>query len=171
MRLFSALIPPDGVVGSLRAEMDRIGAWGSEGVRWVAPEQWHVTLGFYGEHEDPSHQADLLADRLRGSGAPRVWLEGTGIFPGVLWLGVDGQGLTELAEEAGAGQEGREYRPHLTLGRTARRARTPWEQRLAGFRSEPWTAAEAVLMRSDDAEGGPHYRVVRSYDLTCGRSS
>jgi hypothetical protein len=28
-----------------------------------------------------------------------------------------------------------------------------------------------LLMRSDRAEGGPHYRVVATYQLTCGRSS
>lgn len=173
MLLFSALIPPPEVVESLRAELDRLGAddGDNDGVRWSPPERWHITLGFYGEHDDPSHQADLLADRLRGSEAPTVRLGGAGIFPGVLWLGVDGQGLTELAIDAGAGRDGRPYRPHLTLGRTAREARTPWERRLAGYRGEPWTASEAVLMRSDQAGGGPHYRVVRSYDLTCGRSS
>jgi 2'-5' RNA ligase len=171
MLLFSALIPPAAVVESLRAELDRLDAWESEGVRWSTPDRWHITLGFYGEHDDPAHQVELLTDRFRGSEAPRVWLEGTGIFPGVLWLGVKGEGLTELAEEAGAGREGREYRPHLTLGRTAREAGTPWETRLADYRSEPWTASEAVLMRSDRVGGGPCYGVVRSYDLTCGRSS
>jgi len=167
MLLFSALIPPPEVVESLRAELDRLDAWADESVRWSPPERWHITLGFYGEHDEPSHQADALADSLRGSEAPKVWLEGAGIFPGVLWLGVHGEGLTGLAADAGA----RDYRPHLTLGRTAREARTPWEQRLAGYRGGPWTASEAVLMRSDRAPDGPHYRVIRSYDLTCGRSS
>ncbi|MDX6551586.1 MAG: 2,3-cyclic 3-phosphodiesterase [Gaiellales bacterium] len=171
MLLFTALLPPEHVVVALRGELDRLGAWGSDDVRWSPPHQWHITLAFYGEHHDSASLAELLADRLRGSEAPRVWLEGAGTFPGVLLLRVGGEGLTELADDAGAGQGGREYRPHLTLGRMAREARTPWEQRLAEYRTEPWTAREVVLMRSDRTEGGPHYRVVGTYQLTCGRHS
>jgi 2'-5' RNA ligase len=171
MLLFTALLPPAGVVESLRAELDRAGAGESDDVRWSPPHQWHITLGFYGEQTDPAGYAELLTERFRASEPPTVWLDGAGTFPGVLLVKVAGEGLTRLAEEAGAGEEGREYKPHLTLGRTARDARTPWEARLAGYRSEPWTASEAVLMRSDRTGSGPHYRVVATYQLTCGRRS
>jgi 2'-5' RNA ligase len=171
MLLFTALLPPAHVVDALRAELDSLDAWGSDDVRWSPPDQWHITLGFYGEQADQARYGELLAERFRVSEAPRVWLDGAGTFPGVLLVKVAGEGLTRLAEEAGAGEERREYKPHLTLGRTAREARTPWEQRLAGYRSEPWTASEAVLMRSDRTGSGPHYRVVTTYQLTCGRHS
>lgn len=168
MLLFSALLPPEEVVESLRGELDRLGAWVDDELRWSTPDRWHITLGFYGKHDDPAEHVELLTHRLRGSVAPRVWLDGAGMFPGVLWLGVGGEGLTELALDAGAEQGGRPYRPHLTLGRLRKAERTPWEQRLTGYRSGSWTASEAVLMRSDRAEGGPVYRVIERFQLTCG---
>jgi 2'-5' RNA ligase len=171
MLLFTALLPPAAVVEPLRAELARLGAGENDEVRWSASDRWHVTLGFYGDQDDPAQHVELLTDRLRGRGAPRLWLQGAGIFPGVLWLGVAGMGLTDLADAAGAGQEGREYRPHLTLGRWSRAVPavgTPWQQRLARYRSEPWTAGEVVLMRSDRAEGEPVYRVIERFQLTCG---
>lgn len=172
MLLFSALLPPAEVVESVRLELDRLGARECDEVRWSPPERWHITLGFYGDHADPVTQRGLLARQLAGYTAPRVSLAGAGVFPGVLWLAVEGQGLSELAAAAGAGRDGRAYRPHLTLGRWSREyagVADRWVRRLAGFRCEPWSAAEAVLMSGDPGEAGARYRVVQSFALGCGR--
>jgi 2'-5' RNA ligase len=86
----------------------------------------------------------------------------------VLWLGVAGEGLTRLAEAAGADQEERPYRAHLTLARYARDRRgaaEPWTRRLAGFSSREWTAGEVVLMGSTGT-AGPRYRELRTFPLS-----
>jgi 2'-5' RNA ligase len=86
-------------------------------------------------------------------------------------LGVEGEGLAELAEAAGSGLEDREYRPHLTLARFPREQPAQvrrWEQALSGFGTGFWTVGEVVLMSSDRSEGesaASPYRVIESWPL------
>ncbi|MFD8495521.1 RNA 2',3'-cyclic phosphodiesterase [Amycolatopsis sp. NPDC059657] len=160
MILFTALLPPEDVVTALEAELARQGV--DQALRWSSPSNWHVTLAYYG---DVPEIPDLA---LSGRPAPRLWIEGAGTFPGVLWLNVAGEELAELASAAGAGADGRKYRSHLTLARYAKEdpdAGKAWAERLMAFRTEPWVAREAVLMRSDRDERGTTYRVVERYPL------
>lgn len=169
MSLFTAFLPPVDVVEALEAELAGHGA-ADPCLRWSAAGQWHVTLGFYGSGE-PVARAAWLAERLAGRPAPRVRLNGPGTFPGVLWLGVEGLGLAELAEAAGSGLEDREYRPHLTLARFPREQPAwaqRWEQALSGFGTGFWTVGEVVLMSSDPGDGKSAespYRVIESWSL------
>jgi len=168
MPLFSALIPPDGVLDQVAAAL---GAPEDGDFRWSARENWHITLGFHGA-DDAAERGEWLAGRLAGAEAIDLRLEKAATFPGVLWLSVLGTGLHELAEKAGAGSEGRPYVAHLTLARFPRdrpEAASAWEERLAGFTSETWRATEAVLMSSDREQGLSHYRVIRSYALNRAR--
>ncbi|UMP04354.1 RNA 2',3'-cyclic phosphodiesterase [Amycolatopsis sp. EV170708-02-1] len=168
MTLFSALIPPDGVLDQVA---DALGTPEEGDFRWSPRENWHVTLGFYGA-DDPAERGEWLAGRLADAGPVALRLEKAATFPGVLWLSVSGTGLHELAAKAGAGSEGRPYVAHLTLARFPRDrpdAASAWEERLAGFTSETWTATEAVLMSSDRERGVSRYRVIRSYALNHAR--
>ncbi|MFI6305774.1 RNA 2',3'-cyclic phosphodiesterase [Amycolatopsis thailandensis] len=169
MTLFSALIPPDGVLDEVATAL---GTPEKGDFRWSGRENWHITLGFYGA-EDAAERGDWLAERLVGTGPIDLRLEKAATFPGVLWLSVTGTGLHELAVKAGAESEGRPYVAHLTLARFPRdrpEAASAWEERLAGFTSETWTATEAVLMSSDRERGLPRYRVIRSYALNHARA-
>ncbi|RSM60814.1 RNA 2',3'-cyclic phosphodiesterase [Amycolatopsis sp. WAC 01376] len=169
MTLFSALIPPDGVLDEVAAAL---GTPEDEGFRWTTRESWHITLGFYGE-DDADERGERLAGRLAGAGSIDLRLEKAATFPGVLWLSVAGTGLHELATKAGAGNEGRPYVAHLTLARFPRdrpEAASAWVERLAGFTSETWTATEAVLMSSDHEQGSSRYRMIRSYALDHARA-
>ncbi|MFJ8916713.1 RNA 2',3'-cyclic phosphodiesterase [Amycolatopsis sp. NPDC102389] len=168
MTLFSALIPPDGVLDQVAAAL---GTPEEGDFRWSKREQWHITLGFYGA-DDPAERGEWLAGRLADAGPVGLRLEKAATFPGVLWLSVSGTGLHELAVKAGAGDEGRPYVAHLTLARFPRdrpEAASAWVERLAGFTSETWTATEAVLMSSDREQGLSRYRVIRSYALNHAR--
>ncbi|GAA5161064.1 MULTISPECIES: RNA 2',3'-cyclic phosphodiesterase [Amycolatopsis] len=162
MLLFSALLPPDQVVRSLRAHLAPL----QEEVtapRWVPPRQWHVTLGFYGE-ADPDERVEWLTKALAGHHAPTLRLQGAGAFSRVLYLGVYSEGLTELATAAGAGDE-RPYLPHLTIARTEGDVPAELPKRLGGYVSEPWTALEAVLMRSELTGSGSRYSIVARFPL------
>ncbi|NIH81273.1 RNA 2',3'-cyclic phosphodiesterase [Amycolatopsis viridis] len=166
MALFSAVLPPVAVVESLADAVGHLPR--TAGVRWSRPESWHVTLAFYGQ-DDATARAGWLRPRLAGMPAPRIRLEGAGTFTRVLYLGVTGEGIAELGLAAGAGAAGdggRAYLPHLTLART--RAAVPPElpRLLAGYRSEVWTAGEAVLMRSERGGGGTRYAVVERFPLS-----
>ena len=147
MQLFSALLPPPGVVRSIETAL---GTGRGPGFRWAPPVNWHITLGFFGEDDIPARAA-WLRERVTGRPAVRLRLSGADTFPKVLWLGVESDGLAELANAAGAELDERPYRPHLTL------ARYPAERHpeareiagaLSGFASPEWTAAEVVLMKS-----------------------
>jgi 2'-5' RNA ligase len=100
-------------------------------VRWVRVEGVHVTLKFLGGVEparlEQIHTA--LAAAVADRPALRVRARGLGAFPSlrrprVLWVGLEGDGLAELAacvERAmsplGFEPEKRGFTPHITLGR------------------------------------------------------
>lgn len=168
MRLFSALVPPADVV-------DHLVEWlaGHSGelpgeLRWTPVERWHITLGFFGDGDDPGNRTKWLRRRAEGRQAPKLRLVGAGTFPGVLWAGVqtsDERLLTQLARAAGAGRRG--YRPHLTLARW--RSGKPDEdavvEALEAY-SGPWFTPDALLlMRSEAGRSGPTYTTVERLPL------
>lgn len=168
MLLFSALVPPPEIVESIRAELSGLPA-PETGLRWSEPEDWHVTLGFYGEETDPAERVTWLRGRLAGQPAPTLRLQGAGSFSHVLYFGVYAEGLVELATAAGAGQE-RPYLPHLTLARTRESVPPELPRRLSAFTSETWTATEVVLMCSERAAEGARYSVVETFSLESGQA-
>ena len=106
----------------------------NDGIKWVPTDNLHLTLKFLGEVENT--EVPRVCDVLRQVTDPfdSFGLEfgGTGGFPDterarILYAGVDditgslckmvGQLETELAK-LGFKPEPRDYRPHLTLGRT-----------------------------------------------------
>lgn len=171
MRLFVAVDPPPSAVRALdQAIGDR-----DPQLRWVPPEQWHLTLVFCGEVDRA--RVPELCDRL-GRAAARsaafpLRLCGVGTFPKrsaaarVVWMGVDGDvpALTRLAERCSAAArrtgidvEDRAYRPHLTVARARREAVDARAQldRLSGFGSEEWTVTSVRLVHSTLGAGVRH---------------
>lgn len=171
MRLFSALVPPAAVVDHLVGWLaDRTPALPPE-LRWIPVQRWHVTLGFFGDDDDPVRRTRWLRRRTAGRPAPALRLAGGGTFPGVLWAGVaadDDRRFTQLARAAGAGRRG--YRPHLTLARwrSGQPEKDVLTAAVAGY-SGPWFTPEAVLlMRSEAGRGGPTYTTVERLPLVRG---
>lgn len=182
MRLFVGVEVPDAVA----AQLDEVVAPlrpGRTDLRWTSRDAWHLTLAFLGEVDEPV--LGKLTPRLLRAAARHPWLTlslgGAGAFPGlqrarVLWTGVQGdrRGLAALAASVGAGarragappaNEGRGFRPHLTLAR----CRAPADVRelvqgLAGFAGTPWTAREIYLIRSRP-QGVPRYETLAACPL------
>jgi 2'-5' RNA ligase len=100
-------------------------------VRWIRGAGLHVTLKFLGwvEPAGLERARDTLARAVAGRPALRVHARGLGAFPSwrrprVLWAGLEGEGLSELAARvdaamcrAGFEPERRTFTPHITLGR------------------------------------------------------
>jgi 2'-5' RNA ligase len=161
VRLFSALVPSADAVRSLRAALDGISETDQGSLSWTTPRQWHVTLGYYGV-DDPVARTARLRTALAGLPPRPVCLRGAGTFPGVLWIGVDGD-LDGLAAATAADGDERPFRPHLTIGRRRDRTRPDsWARALGDYRGPGWTAGEVVLFAS---EPGPRYLPVERFTL------
>ena len=116
-------------------------------VRWVAPDNIHVTLKFLGDVDADRMSAlqRALADACVGSAPFTLTIDGAGAFPNlrrpnVVWIGARGQieiaaHLSQKIDAAcaalGFAREERPFAPHLTLGRVKRDA-SPSERQLVG---------------------------------------
>ena len=154
-------------------------------MKWVRPENIHLSLKFLGEVEE-SREAELRSalQQAAGGGAdgnePRplaVQITGFGVFPDyhrphVLWAGVTPDPGLELlqhrVEQAfaplGFPTEARAFRPHVTLGRTGRDARPSDFKGLEEILTDTEfdatvTVAEIDLMESTLQANGPVYQV------------
>jgi RNA 2',3'-cyclic 3'-phosphodiesterase len=184
MRLFVAIAPPSAVLDELDALVEPLRAQRLD-LRWTNRDAWHVTLAFLGQVDEAA--AARLLPRLeraaRRHQQVRLAFAGAGAFPSatranVLWSGLSGDraALARLAESVAAGarragapppDQGRRFRPHLTLAR----CRTPADATglvaaLDGFRGQPWTADRVHLVRSRlGATERPRYTSLASWPL------
>jgi 2'-5' RNA ligase len=117
----------------LRAILDYFKqALSGEKIKWVDPENMHITIAFLGDTDE--NVIPVISEIIRkiSLGFPPVELifRGTGIFrnlrdPKVIWIGTETNPVLQNIkmqidnELSGFGfkKEGREFRPHLTLGR------------------------------------------------------
>lgn len=124
-------------------------------LRWSRPDQWHLTVKFFGPVPDPDPLAAHVADVVRRHKPFSLSLGGAGAFPSprrasVLWLGVreESDALGSLA--APLLDDDRPFRAHLTLAR-ASKARDVRRvvAALDECESEKWTVHDVVLFESD----------------------
>jgi 2'-5' RNA ligase len=160
MRLFVALDLPWG----LRQRLASLAGLGIPGARWVAPENYHLTLRFIGEA--PRYLAEEIDHALAALKARdfALTLTGVGTFAKggratALWVGTERnpsldhlRGKIETAlQRVGLEPERRRFNPHVTLARLDNAA----EVKLAAFvqahnlfRSEPVPVEHFTLFSS-----------------------
>jgi RNA 2',3'-cyclic 3'-phosphodiesterase len=189
IRSFIAVGLPEPARAAIARVIDQLRGVGD--VRWVTPEQLHVTLKFLGD-ATPAQLAETATGlREKANAFSRFvvelgWLEAFPNLarPRVVWLGAAG-GASELTALAAAVEaccvssgfphEDRSFRAHLTLGRI----RSPRDlTALAGrLRSlppvplPPVPVAEILLMESDLQPTGAVYRVRERIALAGQESS
>jgi RNA 2',3'-cyclic 3'-phosphodiesterase len=131
LRSFIAIELPERVrsaISELQQELKKCKA----DIRWVKPDNIHLTLKFLGDTDEKSLDSIVEATKAACSGYGRFDLEtrGVGVFPDmraprILWVGIsDNDSLTGLQKSIEDGlaalgftPEKRRFRPHLTLGR------------------------------------------------------
>lgn len=161
-RLFVAVWPPEEVVEELRALPRK----DQRGVRFVGPEQWHVTLRFLGD-ADPLHVASALDGCRLTSATARLG-------PGVDVLGerslvIPVGGLDVLAAEvrdltAHIGEPARQrFVGHLTLARLKHYASMP--RALGMSLSAEFEAEEVALVESRLHPDGARYETIETWRL------
>ncbi|MFQ5538377.1 MAG: RNA 2',3'-cyclic phosphodiesterase [Gemmatimonadota bacterium] len=154
-------------------------------VRWVDPDNFHLTLKFLGQvHTD---RVDEIADALNrvSSATPTfsVALQGFGAFPSlrrprVLWLGVEAtpelrclkQDLEWALGDCGFEAETRAFHPHLTMGRADERggagAFRGFDEMVADIPFQGRLNVRSLdLMRSHLSSQGARYSVLHSARL------
>lgn len=162
-RCFVGVWPSDEVVEVLaqRARPEH------PGVRWVPPEQWHVTLAFLG-NADP----ELVVDALSGLHHPTVTaVVGTRVGRlgrGVLMAPVSGCESLAVAvrgcvEGVGSWRETQAFLGHLTLARLRDVAARPWATPLEAPLS--WTVNEVSVVVSELTPSGSRYTTVAGVRL------
>ncbi|MFD6175963.1 MULTISPECIES: 2'-5' RNA ligase family protein [unclassified Isoptericola] len=175
MRLFTAVYPSASAGNHLELALAGVGGGArsdpGRGLRWVPPEQRHVTLVFHGEVPDGAVPDYVEALRLALADVPsfELALAGSGSFGGrTLWVGVAGavddlRRAAGLAQDAAVGAAGlpasdrASGRPHLTVARATLRAeggrgvagvrggsRRPRGREAEGSPLVPWAQALAV---------------------------
>lgn len=189
LRLFFAVpIPEDVREGLARVQAELRASAGDNGIKWVAPEQFHYTLKFLGETpEEDIPQALEAARPVAAQSAPfSLTLAGVGAFPQqrrpqVLWVGAT-EGvplLTRLAEsldrsltERGFAPETRRFNPHLTLARMktiegqGMVAKTLTTEQKGVDKIGIVMVESFVLMQSELRPAGPVYTVLETFALT-----
>jgi 2'-5' RNA ligase len=160
-RLFVAVWPPEDVVSELTALPRK----DLRGVRFVRPENWHITLRFLGE-TDP----EAVIGALEGPFPPAVARLG----PGVDALAdravvVPVAGVDELAGVVAdrtrqLGEPPRKrFAGHLTLARVKRHARLP--SVLGMTVTESFTVEEVALVRSRLHPDGARYETIETWPV------
>jgi RNA 2',3'-cyclic 3'-phosphodiesterase len=161
-RLFIAIdFPPE-----IKLALSRL-CDGLPGVRWVAPDKFHLTLCFIGEADDATTAAIAAALQRVEASRFRLTLAGVGQFSGhTLWVGVeDNPALAHLQHDIETRlqkivppTDARPYRPHVKLAHSRRRRSfRSFLDEHAGFGAGPFEVTEFSLIESHLSESGPIY--------------
>ncbi len=183
VRTFIAVEIPDNVRDVISGVISELRKF-CGGVRWVPPENLHLSLKFLGDLE-PERFSVLkvtVGRALTGSRPFGMTLSGIGAFPNlrrprVFWIGVgdrgkDFEGIYDKIEGAlsdeGFPKEERKFSPHLTIGRV----KSPRELGEVASKvdrvslaPQEITVSEVVIMKSDLRPSGPIYTPLARYEL------
>ena len=188
LRLFLALAVPPAVgreIGRAQSRLRRDAPPGT--VRWIRPEQFHVTVKYLGDV--PFTQTAALQDSLSAvcAACPALWLSarGIGFFPNerkprVIWVGVDDPAgcLADLHRRIDRAMQ--PFCPadppgifigHVTLGRfkPGPPSVTPdFRKRVSQLRRGEfgaWPAGTVEVMRSELTATGAVHSVLASFPL------
>lgn len=187
IRAFIAIELPLPIQNQLEQIVLDLQKCGSRHVKWVKPENIHLTLKFLGESRPD--ELDRLSAEIRPIAAITRPIElnvhGLGAFPNfkrprVIWVGVQAppslirlqQALEDAAEKIGYPREERTFSPHLTLGRVNREA-SPAELAHLGetIAQKPvgtlgsMTVSQLVLFRSVLKPAGAIYTPLAHFPL------
>ena len=130
MRLFIAIEIPENIRAALASLLKDFRALAPQ-LKWVRPENLHVTVKFLGE-TDPSKLGPLqnVLSGVRSAEPVNLEFRGLGFFPNekrpcVFWAGMEGSAnlktlaadIDQAVHQLGFTLDERPYAPHLTLAR------------------------------------------------------
>jgi len=182
MRLFVGVPLSTVVMDELSAVSWRLRAHG-DGLRWTAPETWHMTLQFLGNAD--AKQCECVVERLRAvhQSPMAIRLENVSCFDrvGIIYAGVEvtqelitlQAAVTVATKDCGFIAEERPYRPHITLARSKEKAffrgiksKVTMPSKFFGFMAQEFLLYESFL-----GAGGSRYEVRAQFPLKKANST
>ncbi|HEY84882.1 MAG TPA: RNA 2',3'-cyclic phosphodiesterase [Chloroflexi bacterium] len=154
-RLFIAIDLPPEARQSLARVQDKLKS--VRAIRWAKPQQIHLTLQFLGD--TPIARVEAISDALQlevsSLSSLGLTLNGVGVFPNpkrprIIWAGLGGEGdalkalhraVISATQTVGFQAEKRPFKPHLTIGRVQKWAK-----------SSDYAAIRQVIQRNPIAE-------------------
>jgi RNA 2',3'-cyclic 3'-phosphodiesterase len=188
IRAFVAIYPDEITAGELKKtqhklqmELNRLK------IRWLPPEQWHLTLQFLGNLKSSRlPEFETAIEKVAGQTASfTATAEHLGCFPNakrpsIIWAGLNrdpGPILSFKAQldaelvKLGFVLESRPFHPHFTLGRV-REVRTTESREIAealhrhaSTQFGSWPIKTVELMRSELSPRGATHSILRSFAL------
>ena len=176
IRTFIAIELPEKIGSAISKVQEGIRSYGFK-IRWVRPENIHLTLKFLGniKEADTEKVGKIVFESVKGYKPISLKAKGIGVFPGikkprVVWTGISDQlnlltelqkTLDEKLEEIGFPKEKRPFRGHLTLGRVKAKIDpkrlSDALQEFAKFESESFSADRVILYKSELKPKGAVY--------------
>jgi RNA 2',3'-cyclic 3'-phosphodiesterase len=168
-------------IGELQQGLNEYGF----GIRWIRPENIHLTLKFLGDVQvdDIDNIFEAISRTVDGIASMPLKARGIGVFPGirrprVIWVGLAGQldllislqkTLDTNLKNIGFPPEKRPFKGHLTIGRIKAKmnVRTFGDALMAfrKFESETFIADKIILFKSDLKPKGAVYTNLASAAL------
>lgn len=179
MRLFAAIRPPIEVTEHLVRALRPL----KGDLRWGDPDNWHITLAFYGEQPDGVVEdlVEHLSVAAHLNEAFTIRLKGAGSFNNKnLWMGVGGdtRQMRELMADCLVDSDERKrQRAHLTVARPSQRSRARgWDpvipdlvRALSVYEGPDWDVEEIELVSSElgsGRSGGPLFETAATLSLS-----
>jgi RNA 2',3'-cyclic 3'-phosphodiesterase len=162
-RLFVAVWPPEEVVADLTALHRK----DQQGVRFVRPENWHITLRFLGDDTNPGEMIAALDDVALGPARAHLGPAVDVIAQRALVLPVGG--LDELAERVTqrtnqiGDPPGKRFIGHLTLARV--KSNVPMPRVLGALFSADFDVEEIALVESRLDPQGARYNTIETWSV------
>lgn len=132
MRTFIALELPERIKDSLAQLQNQLKASGAD-VKWVDPNNIHLTLKFLGERDEKKVEKiiQIIDEVAKTKNSFQIHISSLGVFPKidfprVVWVGIDkgdnetkeiAKELEEKIAKIGIPKEDRPFSSHITIGR------------------------------------------------------
>ena len=182
-RLFVAIGLDDAARARIAAALPLVASGPSNvpGLRWLRPDNWHLTLQFLGRVQDDAVAGVRLAceQAARATAPFLIELAGAGAFPAprrarVIWIGVRtghehvaalAERLLAATEPLGFPREQREFRSHLTVARLKTPSNVATLTATLHVPDVAMRVHELTLYRSQLSRAGAEYEAIARFPL------
>jgi 2'-5' RNA ligase len=187
MRTFIAIELPQQIKEALAGIQNKLKESGAD-VKWVEPNNIHLTLKFLGEINDGQLEklTEIIEDAAKDKQSFEVNISSIGAFPKidyprVIWVGIDkgdretkaiAKELEDRIQKIGIPKEDRAFSSHITIART--RSTLNRDKLVQGLKAlsqdfgrENWefTVTKITLFKSTLTPNGPIYEVLKEARL------